>query len=370
MPVDTAQLKSQVAAAFARGERYAGRVAHLYEQYTNAILQLVNSYPGIDPSKEFSFAKYPALQRKVNIILRDLSLRVTEEIKKGVAAEWEEADKVNDTLVRNAFGAEALKDPRYQRFFDRNLKARDAFMNRIDAGGMGLSDRIWKYSGDLKGQMDLALNVALTEGRSADQISRDVRGFLKEPERLFRRVRDEKGKLQLSKAAKAYHPGPGKYRSSYKNAMRVARTETNMAYKMADHTRYQQLDFVVGFEVKLSKSHPIKMPIGDLCDDLDGKYPKDFIFKGWHPQCMCYVTSVMMTDAEFSAMQDKILDGEPTAGMTSVNQIADVPDGFKNWIKDNKERADGWKSQPYFIKENFKGGRIEGGLKFSSHRPK
>lgn len=46
-------------------------------------------------------------------------------------------------------------------------------------------------------------------------------------ERLYRRVRGADGKLHLSKAAKAYHPSQGVYRSSYKNAMRLTRTECN-----------------------------------------------------------------------------------------------------------------------------------------------
>ena len=55
--------------------------------------------------------------------------------------------------------------------------------------------------------------------------------------------------------AQAYHPGQGVYRSSYQNAMRMARTEINSAYREADSIRWQQLDFIVGYEVKTSKSH-------------------------------------------------------------------------------------------------------------------
>lgn len=47
----------------------------------------------------------------------------------------------------------------------------------------------------------------------------------------------------------------------------------------------------------------------------------------------------------------------------SRNNVSDVPDNFKGWFVDNAERAKGWKSAPYFIKENFNGGNISGGLK-------
>ena len=369
MPADVDQLKSQIADAFKRQERYAARIRRLYDQYTNEIIRMVNAYPGIDPTRPFQLKDYPVLNRKVSSMIGDLSDRVTAEIKNGIDAEWEQSNRINDQLVKGTLGIKSMRDKRYQRFFARNLQAREEFKNRIIAGGMDLSDMIWQYTGKLKTQLDVALSNAITMGRSAQQISRDVRSFLTEPDRLFRRVRDEKGVLQLSKAAKAFHPGRGKYRSSYKNAMRLARTETNMAYKAADMARYQQLDFVVGFEVKLSKSHPLRMPEGDICDELKGLYPKEFKFTSWHPQCMCYVTSVMMTDDEFSAMQDRILSGKSTDGMKSVNQVTDVPDGFKKWISDNQKRADGWKSQPYFIRDNFKGGRIEGGLKIKDIIP-
>lgn len=77
-------------------------------------------------------------------------------------------------------------------------------------------------------------------GKSANYLISDVRKYLKNPDALFRRVRDKHGNLRLSKAAKAYHPVRGVYRSAYKNALRLTATETNMAYRTADHLRWQQ----------------------------------------------------------------------------------------------------------------------------------
>ena len=64
------------------------------------------------------------------------------------------------------------------------------------------------------------------------------------------------GKLALSKNAKAFHPGQGVYRSSYKNAMRLTLTETNAAYRLADQDQWQRMDFVVSMRVHKSKNHP------------------------------------------------------------------------------------------------------------------
>ena len=172
---------------------------------------------------------------------------------------------------------------------------------------------------------------------------------------LFRRVRDEHGELKLSQRAKGYHPGQGVYRSSYKNARRLTATETNIAYRTADHLRYQKMDFVVGIEIHLSGNHTLNgKPFHDICDELAGKYPKDFKFTGWHPHCRCFVTSILKTKEEREEDVKKILRGEPLNG-ESVNKVNDVPEQFKTWLKDNELRALNRFSVPYFMTENAGG---------------
>lgn len=109
------------------------------------------------------------------------------------------------------------------------------------------------------------------------------------------------------------------------------------------------MDFVVGIEIKLSGNHPEP----DICDDLKGRYPKDFKFTGWHPHCRCHVETILKTSEELEADNKRIMEGgEPTAG--SVNEVKDVPQAFKDWLKGNEERAKYISSVPYFIKDNPK----------------
>ncbi len=118
-----------------------------------------------------------------------------------------------------------------------------------------------------------------------------------------------------------------------------------MAYRTAEQTRWQQFDFVVGYEVKTTQNGTHKE---DICDELAGKYPKDFVFTGWHPQCMCYTIPILKTEEEFWAD-----DSENST--ESVNEVTDVPDGFKDWIEENKERIEKAEEKgalPYFIKDN------------------
>ena len=235
--------------------------------------------------------------------------------------------------------------------------SRDAFIARKE-NGLSLSDRVWRYTEGFKTEMEMGLDLGIRAGKSADQISRDLRQYLQHPDMLFRRVRDEHGILHLSQRAKAFHPGQGVYRSSYLNARRLAVTETNAAYRTADHERWQNLDFVVGIEIHLSGNHTCKGRDGkqhaftDICDELAGRYPKDFKFTGWHPHCRCYATTVLKTPEEMDADTAKILDGEPVDGR-SVNRVDDVPEGFTKWLEDNKKRAETHYSVPYFLKDNL-----------------
>jgi len=273
--------------------------------------------------------------------------RIYSIISSSTESEWMAAALVNDDMVNELLKSTNLNKNQLSRYYDRNIDALKAFQNRKLGDGMNLSKRVWQYTDQFKGEIEMALDIGLGEGKSASEISRDVRQYLQEPETLFRRVRDKYGNLQLSKHAQLFNPGAGVYRSSYKNAMRLTRTETNMSYHLSDHERWKQLDFVVGVQVTLSAEHPFP----DICNDLQGKYPKEFVFCGWHPHCMCHAGPILATDEEMAKQQVSLLKGEDN-NFTSENEVSDLPDDFTNWLDDNKDRIEKAKSLPYFIKDN------------------
>lgn len=270
----------------------------------------------------------------------------------------------------------------FARWFSRNQKAVDAFLKRKTAG-MNLSQRVWQYVDNLKVEMETALSISLGQGDSAATVSRKVRKYLNNPDDMFRRFRYKKGEDEDGNAVYGrkwkrkyidkttgkvtwkdfnpgdYHTGKGVYRSAYKNAMRMTRTEINMAYRTADQDRWRRMDFVVGYRVKRSNNHPST----DICDDLSaannddtsdkGVYPKDFVFKGWHPQCRCFVVPILAQKYEFIEMQKAILNGEEPP-RESVNAVKDVPRTFKDWLDANNERLQNASSVPYFIRDNPK----------------
>lgn len=344
-------------------EQYARAIDALFDSATKAITAAA-SKGNIDPNKPFSFDDYPSIRATMQSVTTQLASRLTTVVETGSRKQWLFACEKNDGFIASIMDTSKVSKARLRKMQDRNLEALQTFQQR-KVEGMNLSQRVWKYVGQYKDQLESALDVGLGEGRSADQLSRDVRENLKEPNRLFRRVRDKRGNLVLSKAARAFHPGQGVYRSSYKNAMRLTRSEINMAYRESDFLRWQSLDFVVGFEIHRSNHEPLCKC--DLCERLVGRYPKTFKFKGWHPQCMCYATPILMDEETFDENElgdlKAALRGTQYKPLQAKNVVTDVPDEFKKWVKDHIEAQKNWGSTPYFIKDNFKDGKLSEGLK-------
>lgn len=333
----------------------------LYEKQIDAIYQtaireaaaigaIITTF---NPDKPFSFADYPATKNRVDKLLKNLHSKIYAVILKGIDAEWTLSNNKNNELANIVFGdnVKNLSQEQERRYYRTNDSAKQSFIKRKESG-LNLSDRVWNYTNLFRAEMEAGLDLGLRQGQSAAEMSRDLQQYLKYPDKLYRRVRDEHGVLQLSKAALDFHPGQGVYRSSYKNARRLAATETNIAYRTADFERWRQFDFVVGIEIKLSNNHTLNgESFTDICDTLAGLYPKDFKFTGWHPHCRCHAVPVLKTQEEIDADNEAMLNGG-TPTVRSVNSIDKAPPQFDDWVEQNKERAKGWSSMPYFIKDN------------------
>ena len=327
----------------------------------------------------FSFDDYPATRKQIERLMAALQQSMETTIVNGVRSAWTLSNNKNNALVSRIFGdrAKKLSEEEYRRYFTTNGAALDAFLQR-QAQGLNLSDRVWKYTRAFKKEIEMGLDLGIRTGQSAVGMAQSLKKYLQYPDKLFRRVRDKHGLLQLSKAAKEFHPGAGVYRSSFMNARRLACTETNIAYRTSDYLRWQQMDFVVGMQVCLSNNHTILLqpgettddptqlradgtprsnavrPLTDICDTLKGRYPKNFKFTGWHPHCRCHAVPILKTEEEMANDTRRLLAGEqPTED--SVNAVRDVPGAFKNWLEANSDRmarAEERGTLPYFIRDN------------------
>jgi len=207
-----------------------------------------------------------------------------------------------------------------------------------------LSDRVWNLNAQTQDQIEQFLGEGLSQGRSAPKLAQDLKQYLQNPDSRYRRIRDKvTGKLKLSEPAKDYHPGQGVYRSSYKNALRLARNEVNIAYKTSDFERRKNLPFVTGIDVNLSNAHPAY----DICDELQGGYPKNFRFTGWHVACLCFTTAKLLPRSEFV----KHLNGAP---IDQKYFTQNIPNRAAKYLNDNSDRINKLSNKPYFIVDNFK----------------
>lgn len=327
-----------------------------YKLYDNLVVVYgcLNNWYKPNEAKPFSFDDYPMARTMLDNLLAELHDTTQATIVSGINDEWSRANKKADNLVTRVFGENTeLTDAQKDRYYSNHEEALQAFIGRKERG-MNLSDRVWNYTNQFKDEIENAVGVMLQDRVPAVEATALVKQYLKYPDKLFRRVRDSNGKLQLSKPAKAFHPGRGVYRSSFKNARRLTATETNIAYRTADHERMKDLDFVVGIRINMSNNHTCNgVPLYDICDELAGDYPKSFKFVGWHPHCRCYVTSILKTLDELEEENDAIRRGE-LPKCQSVNAVTDVPEAFKSWVADNAPRYANKKQKdlPYFMKDN------------------
>ena len=252
---------------------------------------------------------------------------------------WERAERKNDDFISQFIKGMSISSATKDGMFAHSLSAFEALKNDIDANGFKLSDRVWNITQQTKSQLEFYLDSGVVAGRNANGISSDIRQILQNPQKRFRRIRNEKGELVLSQPMKDYHPGQGVYRSAYKNALRTSATTTNTAYRSADYERWSKQDFILGIEIHRSANNrgPCK-----ICDAMVGKYPKTFKFTGFHPFCICFATPITMEPENFA---DFLLNDT----VPKEQVITDIPQGAKDFVIENK---DGLQSA-FWYKDNF-----------------
>lgn len=312
------------------------RVNMIFNQFVSAVATELRKWRD-SGNKNSVWVRNPNVEKAIDKYLIQLQSALENEIKSGQTKAWDEAVLKNDKMVESYIKGMSLSSIVKEGMFSRNLDALELLQNRTE-NGLNLSKRVWSIAEQTKGHVELFLESGIASGRSADQISRDFRQLLDKPEKRFRRVRNKEGKLVYSQPMKNYHPGRGVYRSSKMNAIRVSATETNMGYRMSDCERWKQLDFVLGFEVKRSRNeHPCA-----ICDSLVGRYPKNFVFPGWHPFCICIAVPIVLDHDDFA---DFLL----TDQIPADKYVKKIPSKSLEWMNNYVKKTG---EIPYFMKEN------------------
>lgn len=308
---------------------YMAAVRRIYGELNSEAARIALS-TGYDGKQPFAWKDYPATKARVRKLQERFVSQLGGLIMTGTSDEWKRSNLQQDLIVDKVLKAyhTSREDAANERYYRDNSEALQAFQARKEHG-MNLSDKLWDQSQAYREELQDTISAAIERGTDAITLSKQISKYLSDFQAMQRDYKEKYGKASKVQNCE--------YRS-----IRLARSEINMAYRSAEQQRWRQLDFVVGYEIKMSGSHPVH----DVCDELAGKYPKDFVWNGWHPNCMCYEIPILKTEDEFYSDDDK----------PSVNEVTDVPDSFKAWCEDNEARislAQEHDTLPYFLKDNF-----------------
>ena len=312
-------------------------IANIFNQFILSVSPYLRKWD--DAGKNNVWLRNQGIENAVDRELLNLESMLYANISAFQKDGWERAERKNDDFISQFIKGMAISSATKDGMFTHNLSAFEALKNDIDSNGLKLSDRVWNITQQTKSQLEFYLDSGVVSGRNSNGISSDIRQILHNPQKRFRRIRNEKGELVLSQPMKDYHPGQGVYRSAYKNALRTSATTTNTAYRSADYERWSKQDFILGIEIQRSANNrgPCK-----ICDAMVGKYPKTFKFTGFHPFCICFATPITMEPENFA---DFLLNDT----VPKEQVIKDIPQGAKDFVNENK---DGLQSA-FWYKDNF-----------------
>lgn len=347
------QKKEQLNQLFAA---YNRRLGMLYSGYVKKLLALGYSEDVLENDALFNFDNFPVLKARLNEIFNDYFQNSMLCYKSGITSGVSLAySHDNDALGQfSVLTDKALETA-------RKTAAATFIANRLNAkNGLNLAQSVWNYCQQTKAEFEMAMsNViadGLEKGTSAEEVGRRIRQYLNNPDMMYRRYHTVKvlkngqkkdvvtwrrkriidGRVRFVEEP-LEHVGQGVYRSARKNALRVARTEINAAYHKARNGRWANEPFVIGQHIHISPQHDPDED-ADICDELEGYYPKDFDWDSWHPQCMCTSDPVMISGEERKQFYKRMLNGEDMSGYVSPNSIKDVPDQYKRYIEANGDK--------------------------------
>lgn len=335
---------------------YNRRLGMLYSGYVKKLLALGYSEDVLESDALFNFDNFPVLKARLNEIFNDYFQNSMLCYKSGITSGVSLAySHDNDALGQfSVLTDKALETA-------RKTAATTFIANRLNAkNGLNLAQSVWNYCQQTKAEFEMAMsNViadGLEKGTSAEEVGRRIRQYLNNPDMMYRRYHTMKvlkngqkkdvvtwrrkriidGRVRFVEEP-LEHLGQGVYRSARKNALRVARTEINAAYHKARNGRWANEPFVIGQHIHISPQHDPEED-ADICDELEGYYPKDFDWDGWHCQCMCTSDPVMISGEERKQFYKRMLNGEDMSGYVSPNSIKDVPDQYKRYIEANGDK--------------------------------
>lgn len=331
---------------------YNKRLGRLYSDYVKKLTSLGYGEDVLEDDALFNFDNFPQLKARLNDIFNDYYqnslLCYKSGITDGVALAYN-----HDEMVIGGYSVLTDKAIRVA----RDTAAATFIANRLKTkNGLNLSQIIWNYCQQTKSEFEMAMSNTIADGikkgSSAEEVGKSIRKYLNDPDMMYRRYHTIKvqkngkkkdvvtwrrrriidGKVRFIEEP-LEKVGMGVYRSARKNALRVARTEINSAYHKARNERWQKEPFVIGQYIHVSPQHNID----DICNDLEGRYPKDYVWISWHPQCICTSDPITIQGDEKKEFYKRLMAGEDMSNYVSPFAVLTMPEKYNQYIKDNSE---------------------------------
>lgn len=331
---------------------YNKRLGRLYSDYVKKLTSLGYGEDVLEDDALFNFDNFPQLKARLNDIFNDYYqnslLCYKSGITDGVALAYN-----HDEMVIGGYSVLTDKAIRVA----RDTAAATFIANRLKTkNGLNLAQTVWNYCQQTKSEFEMAMSNTIADGikkgSSAEEIGKSIRRYLNDPDMMYRRyhtikvqkngkkkdvVTWRRRKIIDGKVRFIEEPlekvGMGVYRSAKKNALRVARTEINSAYHKARDERWQNEPFVIGQYIHVSPQHNID----DICNDLEGRYPKDYVWISWHPQCICTSDPITIQGEEKKEFYKRLMAGEDMSNYVSPFAVLTMPEKYNQYIKDNSE---------------------------------
>lgn len=331
---------------------YNKRLGRLYSDYVKKLTSLGYGEDVLEDDALFNFDNFPQLKARLNDIFNDYYqnslLCYKSGITDGVALAYN-----HDEMVIGGYSVLTDKAIRVA----RDTAAATFISNRLKTkNGLNLAQIIWNYCQQTKSEFEMAMSNTIADGikkgSSAEEVGKSIRKYLNDPDMMYRRYHTIKvqkngkkkdvvtwrrrriidGKVRFIEEP-LEKVGMGVYRSARKNALRVARTEINSAYHKARNERWQNEPFVIGQYIHVSPQHNID----DICNDLEGRYPKDYVWISWHPQCICTSDPITIQGDEKKEFYKRLMAGEDMSNYVSPFAVLTMPEKYNQYIKDNSE---------------------------------
>lgn len=331
---------------------YNKRLGRLYSDYVKKLTSLGYGEDVLEDDALFNFDNFPQLKARLNDIFNDYYqnslLCYKSGITDGVALAYN-----HDEMVIGGYSVLTDKAIRVA----RDTAAATFIANRLKTkNGLNLAQIVWNYCQQTKSEFEMAMSNTIADGikkgSSAEEVGKSIRKYLNDPDMMYRRYHTIKvqkngkkkdvvtwrrrriidGKVRFIEEP-LEKVGMGVYRSARKNALRVARTEINSAYHKARNERWQNEPFVIGQYIHVSPQHNID----DICNDLEGRYPKDYVWISWHPQCICTSDPITIQGEEKKEFYKRLMAGEDMSNYVSPFAVLTMPEKYNQYIKDNSE---------------------------------